>query len=1448
MVLNNLVAVPLSAEAYLLTYDCDAAVTKDDYIISEEYVYYIDEEYAYVEDTEEDTDEEVMAIYADVYVGVVAAISGEFGFNTFNNGNSTQNPNLANHMQNYSIIRMWTQVDGVNTPVPFDVVTATLPNGDCAMDYVVVNRMWVQGVGWTDYVNFIDVFKATAGTPNAWHWIDLVATYDGQEATNRLFNNYRVFGLHIYNNGPGGSPSTPNANLAANGTIRMWTQIDGVSSLIPYESLTVSALDQDGNDAMQFINLNNMWTNPGMVNMINANKNGVWQWIDLTVTHMDQTHTLRLVNSKFLSLHVFNNGPNGSPSTPNASLATSGTIRIWTQLMGANAQVPRAQVEAGMTATIRESGECALHLILLRPITGDLVGSIDVNKNAPWEFIDFSVTVFGQTIELELHNSRFFSLDIFNNGQLGTPSTTNESLAEAGLIRMWTQLMREDAPVPRPAQSYITATIRGSGECAMHLLVLHPANGDTVATIDANKNDLWEFIYLTVTIFGQTVEVLLHNGNFQAGIPVTVNFPGVNNATVQHRHHLSQTWTDFPGGPFANYAKVILPEGSNQIQLIREATPGQGRQAYPVFHSFPLDDGPITLNATTATLTLIGGSFDLEFALNLGTYPGNDRATIYLGDELEFGVFAHNRAAHNVHVWAPSVGLHVIPFNEISAPLGEADVVNLSEYTYTITVPDGFANVRMWVPGLIAYGVGAGHQMNLLRTYGSGNMHFTIDGRTYYHVNFILDGYCPFGRVIILNFPGAQGITEIRTQMTGHGWTNRTDLNIADSFAFVNTKWITPQNTDLLFIQLFAPGLSFSMHHPTGGVPLFTIIDIPVTEITVINDLGCNVHVATQQTGAPGQNAPGRTGVWVTGNGTEVSFWTFNYGSHWVRAGAPVNNHPFITIDGLAPDARVYISDFFACEICDLCPYSGECICSDARTITFNFPGMHNMIVRYWIPGTGWHNLDGGPFDNYAEFSALGATVVRAVRDGLVYSHEITQDGDYTIDAPVIQLYVRGMPVSGNTLGVVGGGFGSNWVYNGIPAEVYPNESSFTVFNNRTYSVVLNRTGFFPLSRTSSEGYSDGYEYLYVNLSEYLVYITVPEGISNVRMQSNGWIINPAQEGDVIWLVVDHPNYRDATVTFDYCCLVQHRVDFLIDGHNPLYVECCDENGYGVFWVTIYFDAGGGTGEMDYVVLPAGSEFMLPANGFTAPAGGHEFFGWFVTGFADPGGGMNPGDDMIVGVVNWNTTVTVTAVWLPPPNQYQVSFNANGGSGTMDSVTVVSGGTFILPENKFTAPEAPEGYVYEFYGWWVQGYADPLGTLFPNGYVYITVGGSVSVYASWDRVAEGTPCDCDPCDCEICTCVLDLRIINHEPGVDGAQDRVTVELIGAKFLVPYELDSFSVVIRHAQGYRVINASDFVNNYDASKYYYFSSTINFIDAMLIYNDTQATIIFTQWLRV
>jgi len=111
----------------------------------------------------------------------------DFRFDIFNNGplGCPSRPNQQLYEANR--IRMWTGfgsispsagTPGGNSPLPLavaDSITATVRGGDCAMDFVRVNRMWVAGTGWIDNFNLIDVSKDAS-----WEFIDLTITVHGE--------------------------------------------------------------------------------------------------------------------------------------------------------------------------------------------------------------------------------------------------------------------------------------------------------------------------------------------------------------------------------------------------------------------------------------------------------------------------------------------------------------------------------------------------------------------------------------------------------------------------------------------------------------------------------------------------------------------------------------------------------------------------------------------------------------------------------------------------------------------------------------------------------------------------------------------------------------------------------------------------------------------------------------------------------------------------------------------------------------------------------------------------------------------------------------------------------------------------------------------------------------------------------------------------------------------
>ena len=91
------------------------------------------------------------------------------------------------------------------------------------------------------------------------------------------------------------------------------------------------------------------------------------------------------------------------------------------------------------------------------------------------------------------------------------------------------------------------------------------------------------------------------------------------------------------------------------------------------------------------------------------------------------------------------------------------------------------------------------------------------------------------------------------------------------------------------------------------------------------------------------------------------------------------------------------------------------------------------------------------------------------------------------------------------------------------------------------------------------------------------------------------------------------------------------------------------------------------------------------------------------------------------------TAVAISGV--TPPTTYTVSFDANGGTGTMAEVTGVSAGAYTLPANGFTAPDGKR-----FVGW-----ATSAGGTATAAGGTITVSDHVTLYAIWEEIPTSHP-------------------------------------------------------------------------------------------------------------
>ena len=177
-------------------------------------------------------------------------------------------------------------------------------------------------------------------------------------------------------------------------------------------------------------------------------------------------------------------------------------------------------------------------------------------------------------------------------------------------------------------------------------------------------------------------------------------------------------------------------------------------------------------------------------------------------------------------------------------------------------------------------------------------------------------------------------------------------------------------------------------------------------------------------------------------------------------------------------------------------------------------------------------------------------------------------------------------------------------------------------------------------------------------------------------------------------------------------------------GFNPVSGYTALKNNPAVVWAdgllpgttyTVSFNANGGSGEMTPVSGVSGS-YTLPENGFTAPEG-KQFKGW----------ARSADGEVLTAPIEVTADITLYAIWEDiPAVTHTVSFNANGGSGSMADVTEVSG-TYTLPACTFTAPAGKQ-----FKGW----AASASGAVIAGTSIEVTA--NTTLYAVWEDIPAVT--------------------------------------------------------------------------------------------------------------
>ena len=145
--------------------------------------------------------------------------------------------------------------------------------------------------------------------------------------------------------------------------------------------------------------------------------------------------------------------------------------------------------------------------------------------------------------------------------------------------------------------------------------------------------------------------------------------------------------------------------------------------------------------------------------------------------------------------------------------------------------------------------------------------------------------------------------------------------------------------------------------------------------------------------------------------------------------------------------------------------------------------------------------------------------------------------------------------------------------------------------------------------------------------------------------------------------------------------------------------------------ITITFDPNGGAGSMEPMSVNPGVGNKLTGNTFTRE--NYTFTGWNT---AADGTGMTYADGA---TVNFSADTTLYAQWTQNP---VITFNANGGEGTMGTQTVKPNEATALTANTFTRAD------YDFAGW--NTAKDGTGTAYDDK-ANITTNENVTLYAQW---------------------------------------------------------------------------------------------------------------------
>ena len=169
---------------------------------------------------------------------------------------------------------------------------------------------------------------------------------------------------------------------------------------------------------------------------------------------------------------------------------------------------------------------------------------------------------------------------------------------------------------------------------------------------------------------------------------------------------------------------------------------------------------------------------------------------------------------------------------------------------------------------------------------------------------------------------------------------------------------------------------------------------------------------------------------------------------------------------------------------------------------------------------------------------------------------------------------------------------------------------------------------------------------------------------------------------------------------------------------------CGYEENVTEYQVKLTYDANGGEGTIDSATGVAGESVTVAENVFTR--NDYTFTGW-NTQADGKGTAYKPGDSFKL----TDEDTVLYAQWSKnAPAQVNVSYDANGGTGTMKSITGDVGSKIVIEQNGF----ARSGYT--FTGWNTQ--ADGKGIAYKAGDSFALTDKDTVFYAQWSKNSGST--------------------------------------------------------------------------------------------------------------